>query len=264
MTTAFADHDVLHARGDHNCVAYRGDHHRDRVSLEFFAHGTASDEKIIYVSGHDHAGDPVLDWLTTTIAPERLTLSHISDIYPADGRFDGPGTVQTFRGLVADARADGWSTIRCVADLTALAASQDTAADLLEYELLIDVAIADEGLHGLCLYDRYAVADQVPCLVATHPAHEHSTLPTAAYRDDVLRLGGELDLLGLDSIVDVLANAPEAVRIVALDGLQFLDAAGGRSLWDFANERERRGTPVVFEGASRSVNTVLGLYGLAA
>lgn len=264
MTTAFADHDVLHARGDHNCVAYRGDHHRERASIDFFGHGAESDEKIIYVSGRDSSDDPVLDWLTTTIAPERLTLSHISDIYPAGGRFDGPGTVETFRGLVADARSDGWSTIRCVADLTALAASADTAAGLVSYELLIDVAIQDEGLHGLCLYDRYAVADQVPCLIATHPAHEHSTLPTATYRDDVLRLGGELDLLGLDSIVDVLANAPEAVRTVALDGLDFLDPAGGQSLWEFANDRIRRGTPVVFEGASRSVSRVLGLYGLAA
>jgi hypothetical protein len=252
-----------HHRGDHRCEAYRGHGARHRAAIEFFSEGLESDEMLVYVADGDTADDPTIGWLTANIPSERLTLSHITDIYPSNGTFDGPGTVETFRGLAASARADGWSTLRAMADLTKLAADPGTADDLVRYELLIDSTIEEEGLHGFCVYDRYAVSERVPALTATHPpTHRGTTLPTASVRSGVMRLGGELDLMGIESIGDVLANAPVDVSTVALDGLGFLDATGGRALWEFAAERDRRGIPVVFTGASRTVGAVLGVYGL--
>lgn len=219
---------------------------------------------LVYVPDGDVADDPLAEWLRASIPPERLTLSHVSDIYPADGRFDGPATAATFRELGASARAEGWSTLRAMADLTRLATDAEVADDLLRYELLIDGTIEDEGFHGFCVYDRYAAAEGLDALTATHRAHDHSSLPTARVRDDVLHLGGELDLLGSTPIREVLAVAPDDVSVVALDGLSLLDASGARALWEFATERDRRGTPVTFEGASRTASMVLSVYGLAA
>jgi len=251
--------------GDHRCASYRGDGGRVRAGIDHFAAGVDSDEMLVYVPGGDHHDDdPLLAWLTANIPAERLTLAHISDIYPSHGRFDGPSTAATFRELAASARADGWSSLRAVADLTRLAADPDVVDDLLAYELLIDSTIEDDGLHGMCLYDRFAVPGRVAAIGATHPANEHSTLPSVWVRGDVVRLSGEVDMMGAPPIAQVLAAAPEDVGTVSLDGVSLLDAAGGRVLWEFAEERERRGTPVAFEGASRTVALTLSVYGLAA
>lgn len=246
-------------------MAYRSAGERARVGRDFFAEGLVSDEMLVYVADGDPRDDPLAGWLEATVPPDRLTLSQVADIYPSDGRFDGPGTVERFRELAASARAGGCSTLRAMADLTRLAVDPATADDLLRYELLIDDAIHDEGLHGLCTYDRHGVGARVPALTAAHPPlHDHNARPTVSVRGDVLRLHGELDLLGVDGIGDVLAHAPHDVGVVSLDGLAFLDATGGRALWAFATERARAGSPVAFEGASRTVQAVLDVYGIPA
>lgn len=255
--------DAGHSHGDHRYLAYRGQPQRVAAARAFFTDGASSDEKLVYVSP-DASNDPVIPWLTGEFDPDRVMVSEVAELYPASSTFDATATVAGFVDLLATARSDGFSTLRCMADLTRLAENAVYADDLLAYELLIDHTIEDEGLHGFCSYDARVVGHRAASLAAAHPAPAGDPSPTASLRGDVLRLGGELDLAGADSIAHLLANAPRHVGRVSLDGLDFLDVSGASALARFAGSRRASGVDVRFEGASRSVQTVLEAWDLVS
>lgn len=82
---------------------------------------------------------------------------------------------------------------------------------------------------------------------------------TAAWREDRLVLGGELDLAGVESFREALAGCDGAAVVVDLGALGFVDSVGLRTLLDARREHAH----VRFVAPSRQLRRLAEIAGVA-
>jgi ABC-type transporter Mla MlaB component len=197
-----------------------------------------------------------------------LQLLPTSSSYEAGQSFARGEQYAFYDDAVRRARADGYSGLCVVAELTAMAADPVRAPELLRWEHLADRFIAGgSGMTAMCLYrDTDVPEETVIGLASVHPwSRETADEPSFRTWFDGARLclAGCVDTFCAPRLAEVLAATPPEGSAVVLDlaGLEFADAAGVRVIARWAEELQGREIALHLVGAPRFFRKMWHLLG---
>lgn len=268
-----------HARGmgvhDHLSWPYeeRADFHH-RVH-EFLAEGLALGLRCIYLADRpleqleaDMAGIP---GLREEIARGALSLTVLSDLYPAGTVIDPAATLATFAATTEDALAQGYRGLRVAADATPLVRTAPQLDAFAAWEHEADRYMTEHPLSALCGFDREQLpATATVALACMHPTARVGMTPFHLYSPDHgadLALAGELDVLATDDFRACLDRTRlTATRELVVDGsgLDFVDYRGLESIRDFATRIQATAVLRTCSQIPARLIELLGLEGIRA
>jgi anti-anti-sigma factor len=261
---------------DHVCWVYAGDGDLDTAVRHVLDGALARGERLLGV-GDDviasldrvstrHGGSAAL---ATRGTLETLTLD---DAYEATGEFLPDRQLEFYELATRRAFDDGYTGLRVVAEVSALAADAELRPELVRWEHLADDYIAHgPGFTALCAYRADLGRDVLADVSALHPlVHAPDGIPPfqVFFDEDRMVLTGSVDTFGADRLAAVLAASPAdgTPTLLDLGLLEFVDVAGIRVLAGWAARLAARGGRLEVTGASRVVVRmwqILALHGLA-
>ena len=141
------------------------------MASEALAEGVRRNEKLMFV-----ASDPDASLLrgfgaARLIENGQLEVVDIAAVYRGGADFSASAQLATFRRVLDDALAAGYSGIRVVADNTSFAQGDDESfAHWLAWEQLTDHFQADSMVTGICFFDSSTLTpERLADLAAMHP-----------------------------------------------------------------------------------------------
>lgn len=258
---------------DHVCWVYDDPASFVDVALRYLAEGLARREQLLCF-GDDlddelrAVGEP-FGSIDALVARGALGFRSAVDAYVEAGTRDPAGQWAYYDAAVRDARAAGFTGVRVVAEVTALARLPVERADLVQWEHIADEFIASgSGMVALCAYRRGALdAEAVADVTAVHP-QVHAPLDPPSFRiwfeGTRIALTGTVDTFSAGRLARLLAASPVAGPTVVLDlsGLEVVDVAGCRALALWARSLAERGIRLRVQRAPRAVVRIWRLLGM--
>jgi anti-anti-sigma regulatory factor len=260
------------APGDHSCWGYSSPASKADAVLTFLDEGALGGDQLLYVApGTVEQLTRHLDALPhrrDLFESGQLSVLPLAEFYGTWDTFDVGGQLETFRQAGRQARAAGYRSLRCAADLTPLADGPSDA--LLRYELAIGAVVAAEPLTGLCLYDERVTGDALPAVACTHAWRHGDGLDVPfslhAGTDGIYHLTGDADFTAVPELRRLLGTVAAhhvGPLTIDIDDLDFLDVATTRVLATFVDRERLHGRPVRFRATHRPPLTFLA-FGLDA
>jgi hypothetical protein len=159
----------------HLCCPFHSADEKQATVTAFFAEGLARNERCVLIAGPaeqreltgalDAAGLAV----ERAIARGALVLATEAETYLRTGRFDPEDSLALMDGFVDGALADGFRGVRVTGDGSS-PMPDDTWADVLRYEALVNERFARRPFTGLCRFDAESVRpDRIEDVLRTHP-----------------------------------------------------------------------------------------------
>ena len=258
---------------DHVCWADDGERPLSAVAERFLIGGLARGERLLCV------GDDVVHGLRAKPGPlaavDDLIARGVLEVLPTAAAYTGGSGFSAdeqfayYDVATARALADGYRGLRVVADVTPVAADPAARAELARWEHLADDFVASgSGMSALCIYRSDVLEpDVLAAMAAVHPlVHApEDVVPFRVFFDDGgLVLAGCVDAFGADRLHAVLTSSPGSwgpVATLDLSGLEFVDAAGCRTLGHWVQENAERGVKTQFVDAPRLFRRIWQLVG---
>jgi anti-anti-sigma factor len=263
---------------DHVCWAYEDDASFEEAAVRFLRAGLDRGERLMWVGdGAEErlrrAGGALAD-VEQLRARGALDLIPLSSVYAPTGSFSLPEQLAFYGGRTDQARADGYSGLRVVAEVTDLATNARHSSDFLRWEHLgDDLAASGVGFSALCAYRAADVDDDV--LADAAALHPVSSVPGAApafqlwfeqdERGQRMAVSGEIDVVGADRFRRLLDSTHVDTPVLTLDmsRVAFIDLAGARAVAEVGRAVTARGGRLVLEGASRLFRRIWRILGFA-
>lgn len=155
-----------------------------------------------------------------------------------DGQFVPAKLFEMFRTQMQQARAEGYSGLRLVADMEWLHAAGPSTADVVSFELMLDRVLRELGATVVCAYHAHSFGDDaIHGVAAVHPV---TTGAQPAFRlfaeaPDGWVLSGEVDLSVAAAFETAISTAAAAGSAeIDVGDLRFIDGAGVRRLAEAA------------------------------
>jgi ABC-type transporter Mla MlaB component len=223
------------------CWVYRDPAAWPAVAVAFLQDGIVGHDLLVYVADK-RKGKLVADLVELPdrdelLASGQLMVLPLADAYVTDGAgVDAEAQVQRFAAMSATAVADGYRSLRLVADVTSLAASREEGDRFVSYEVLVDAMGARAPWTSLCGYDRDRVGERTAraaCFV--HPVHRDVGEPVSgrfhAGEAGQWCLAGEVDSSTREALWLALATVPRDSQVhIDVSGLRHIDTADVRLL----------------------------------
>jgi anti-anti-sigma regulatory factor len=256
---------------DHVCWVYDDPAAFTEVARQYLAEGLAAGERLLCVgaevlSGVRAADGPLAD-LDGLQARGALQVLDVRAAYEAGGGFTPDQQLAYYDAATRGAVADGFTGLRVVAELSALAADPSRRADLLRWEHLADDFIGHgSGMIALCAYrqdlDREALAD----VTSVHPlVHAPDDGPPFRiwFDGDTVVLSGTLDTFGAARLRAVLDGSPSSGgRVVAdLGRVDFVDVGGCRELARWGARLQEGSVALELRGTTRVLRRMWAVLG---
>jgi anti-anti-sigma regulatory factor len=182
-------------------------------------------------------------------------------------RLDPEVIRRVFREQMAEARTEGYSGVRVVADMDWLCAAGPSTADIVGFELLLDRYVGELGATVVCAYREQSFdVEALAGALCVHPVGAGYGSPPPFRLVDAAegwwRLSGEVDLADAAILDAGLSSAARAgpVRIDA-STLEFADVAGLRAIASAARAADP--VPIRIAGARAVVRRSWQLAGFA-
>jgi MEDS: MEthanogen/methylotroph, DcmR Sensory domain len=225
----------------HTLYPVRSDEGVETVAA-FASEGFARGERVALVlerNVREAVGDRLAD--TGTTPNGALRMWDVADVYGAEGRIDPEPQLATFRGMLQEALAEGYSGLRVAGDVTPVALRHPN--DLLRWERTADAFEARSPVTGMCVIDARSVEpDLLRTVDVLHPASAYSTAPFHMHAgpDASLALTGELDVFDVDLMSEAIGplrrDVFEAEPVLDLSGATYVTHQALQSLDRFAAE----------------------------
>ena len=252
---------------DHVCWLYDAGESIAEAAQGYFRAGLTRGDRLMWV-GDDFAHRVGLPGADTLVAEGALQLLPQSPSYEARQRFAGAEQYAFYDAATRQARAEGYTGLCVVAEVTATTADPDRCAELIRWEHLADRFIAGgSGMTAMCLYENDALRAETAAELATVHAWTRASggePPFRVWFDGArLCLTGSVDTFNAARLESVLATTPSDDGAVVLDltELEFADAAATRTLARWALGLRRRDMPVRLEGTPRFLRKIWLLLG---
>lgn len=184
---------------------------------------------------------------TTKLDSGQLRFVDIEGSYLQDGHFDPERQADLLADMAHEARADGFSGLAVVAEMSWALTEPNREPELVAYERMVNRVFADGALHALCQYDRRAFAGETVSLarhchdVAIETGDDGTTVHRGPFtvreraRAGTFALAGEADFFAAPYLA---GRIQEALRDdgdggdVTIDAreLRFADVAACRAI----------------------------------
>jgi anti-anti-sigma factor len=256
--------------GDHLAWAVDGPDSLDAALVPFLDEGAVRGERLLCIAADTE--DSVASALATLPALERLMDREQLLIRAAGAAYepllsgDVWSQVDLFQDEARQAVADGFAGIRVWADVTPLAADQDTLAHFLDYETAIEKTFREGPATGLCALDVTRAGDRWGRLSTRHRVRRNwGEAPNLAVElcDNVVEVVGEVDISSVAELQDNLESVQRITTgpvVIDLAQLDFLDVAGTRAVVRFIQHMAAIGRAVRLVGARGVAARVLELF----
>ncbi|RBY90407.1 hypothetical protein DQ244_13275 [Blastococcus sp. TBT05-19] len=258
---------------DHVCWIYRDDAELHAVGMEFLAGGLAQGERLLCVGDRMAEGlrrDPgALGGAAALIAAGTLEVLTLTEAYEAAGGFSTERQRAFYDAATRRALTDGYTGLRVLADVTALAGDPVHHDELVRWEHVADEFIANgPGMSALCGYRADLPEAALADVTSVHPL-VHTTADDAVpfrlfFDGRRLVLAGDVDTLGAERLVRALRSSPVESGAPALDltDLRFADVAAYRAIAAWARALADDGEPVELWNAPALLRRTWQLLGL--
>jgi anti-anti-sigma factor len=259
---------------DHICWVYDEDDEAfDRAVRRFLAGGLERRERVLVIGNRviDSIGTPADGFgdAAALLADGALRTLTTAEAYEAAGEFV-PHVQRTFYDdATQEALADGYTGLRVVAEVTALAEDPVGRATLAEWEHLADEYVAQEsGFTAMCAYSSRLSPDALADVASVHPlVHAPAAAPSFQVFFDGPRvaLSGSVDTFSADRLARVLASSPVGPggAVLDLEAVEFMDVAASRVIARWAGDLGIRHLSLEVRGASPLVRRMWQVLGLA-
>jgi hypothetical protein len=225
--------------GDHVCAVFASEDERQRVLTSFVRVGLAAWDRVCCLTD---APTPtvVLDLLRTggvsvdeAVSSGQLVVRTAEETYLANPPFDPATMIDTFRGAVEDALADGYGGFRVTGEMSWSTRDAADVEHLWDYERHLGEALATLPAAAVCQYDaRWFAPATLDAARLLHPQRLARTtdcgelLVVSPLVGRVgVRLTGEADVSNRDqlrtALAHVLAGDGDEVHL-ELAGLRFI------------------------------------------
>ncbi len=166
----------------------------------------------------------------------------VADPYVAfldKGALDPEAMLAAFREQTAAARAQGYSSLRVVADMDWLLPTHPDIDAIVGFELLLDRLVGEIAATVICAYRSSSFdTDAILAALAVHPlAHGREKAPQFRLitgDNGSWYLHGEIDLSVLPAFGSALKAIADGACVLDVAGLDFIDVAGLRAIVDAA------------------------------
>ena len=219
---------------DHVCWTYDDRFEFVTAMRAFLAEGVQLGQRIGYVGAAPtdalRADLEDLDGIDELLATGACSVISLGDIY-REGTPEPVAQVGAYAAQTQDALAAGFTGLRVAADATELVLAPGAGDRFLQYEHLIDRAMAS-GLPfaAMCGYDAERVArDRLAELAFVHPLAHATAAPFSLHAGEraLLALRGEIDAMWVADLERVLARVlhdlPGPLVQIDCTDLRFLD-----------------------------------------
>lgn len=236
---------------DHACWSFDEPQEFADASLEFFADGLRTGQRLVFVGSEPVAEQrgrlQELGDVGQLIDGGALQLFELRDLYRPGEPIDVDLQVKTYTAATDAALADGFTGLRVAAEVTELVLDPDTWEAHVRWESIADRVMSTMPLAALCGYRGDAVPDSLLNDLATvHPATNIAAdeAPFRLFGDSGrLVLSGEIDLFSnetLDRILDLALEGEEPLTL-DLGELGFIDHHGLETLATHTRRRAAEG-----------------------
>jgi anti-anti-sigma factor len=263
---------------DHVCWAYDDDAAFEAAAVRFLRAGLDRGDRLMWVG--DGAAERLsraggaLSRVEDLTARGALELVPVSAGYPLGGVFSPDEQLAFYDGRTRRARAEGYTGLRVVAEVTALASDERHSAGFLRWEHLADDFVASgSGFSALCAYSRgQAPAGVVDDAAAVHPV---CSVPDGAPafriwfepdgRGGRIAVAGEVDVVSADRFRRLVGGTHVDAPVLTLDlsRVTFIDLAGARAIAAVGRAVAARGGRLVVAGSSRLFERMWRIIGFA-
>ncbi|UOY02217.1 MEDS domain-containing protein [Blastococcus sp. PRF04-17] len=257
---------------DHLCWVYDDDASFDQAVERFLSGGLARGERLLCV------GDEVVDRMRGDAAPipgvpalvasGALDMLTVADAYQAAGEFTPERQFEFYEKRTRQAIDDGYTGLRVVAELSALAADTGRRAELVRWEHVADGFMASgSGMTAMCAYRGDLPADALADVASVHPlvrAPDGTPSFRVFFDEDRVVVAGDVDTFGADRLAALLASSPVGPERAVLDlgPVEFVDVAAARVLARWARALQARSVAVEIRGASPLFGRMWRVLGL--
>jgi len=263
---------------DHVCWAYADDAAFEEAAVRFLRAGLDRGDRLMWVGDGSaerlrRAGGALAE-VDSLTASGALELVPVSAGYPTSGAFSPEEQLAFYDGRTRSARESGYTGLRVVAEVTALASDTRHSAGFLRWEHLADDFVASgSGFSALCAYScEHAPPAVVDDAAAVHPVASVPGAPPPLRlwcepdgAGDRIALAGEVDVVTADRFVRLLESTHVDAPVLTLDLTQvtFIDLAGARAIAAVGRAVAARGGRLVVAGASRLFRRMWRIIGFA-
>ncbi|HET9198422.1 MAG TPA: MEDS domain-containing protein [Solirubrobacterales bacterium] len=224
----------------HACWGFEQPEEFVGATLEFFADGMRSNQRLVYLSDEPVAEqrerlDP-LGPVGAMLDRGALHLLELKHLYRLGEPVDPDAQVALFSAATEAARADGYSGVRLATQSTAMVVEPCTWDAHLRLESRADQLASGFGFSALCGYRRDALpADVLGDLAALHPAANTAATASPFHlfgEAGGLVLSGEIDRFSTAAMLRALdyAQLPDRPTSLDLEPLRFIDHYGLEAL----------------------------------
>jgi anti-anti-sigma regulatory factor len=258
--------------GEHACCHFLEADDRRRLAVAFVRDRLRRGHRVVYFSGDD-AGVAPGTWLAEldpsfepAIARGQLEVRRARDAYLPGDRFEPDRMLEQLRQEIDRARADGYRGLDVTGEVPVEICDLPGGEQLGAYEAGIAGRSGDLSYSVLCQYDHRRLGAGL--LSTVLDAHEVDSPPELAMigregelsaavdrTRGALRLAGELDFAGAETVSAALEEHFSGPLRLDLADLTYVDVAGMRAL------RGGDGRRLTIGPASRAVRRLIPLLG---
>lgn len=236
----------------------------------FLSEGSELGQRLMFVGGPEaEAMVRETDPMRSMVRDGTLQVAPFDAIYPGGRRMPNAEQWSMYSGATDQAIADGFTGLRVLAEVTALASPDGAWPDQVGWESYADRYMANRPLAALCCFDRQSLpAEAMGALACAHPVADRRLQPLAPFRvyaqPDAVALAGEVDALSsaqLDEILELTIPDIEGEVVLDLAGLDFIDHSGVRVVAEHRQRMRERGAQLTLRGESAIFRRLSDLLG---
>jgi anti-anti-sigma factor len=215
--------------------------------------------------------------MSSMVADGSLRVVPFDAVYPGGHRLANADQWSTYAGALEQARREGFTGLRVLAEVTSLASSEDAWPGQALWASYADRQMVHSSLAALCCFDRSAIpAAGLAAIGSAHPVVDRRLEDLVGFRlfgrPGGLALAGEVDRFSSSTLRHLLragdsdgnssSESASAHHVLDLSRLTFIEHTGLRVLHDYAEALRAQGIRLRVRGGRPSVHRLSELLDL--
>lgn len=241
------------------------------AAVAFLVEGRELGQALVFVGGPEtekvvRSVEP----LASMVADGSLEIVPFEALYPDGRRLPDAEQWAAYEAAVERARDAGFTGLRVLAEVTALASPEGSWRAHAGWESYADRRMPEHRMAALCCFERDVLPDAALAAIASaHPVVDRRLRDLAPFRlfarADAVVIAGEVDAFSSGTLRQLLSADEGEVgdRVLDLDELAFVDHTALLALQEYADRVRAQGGTVIFRGGPPTLRRLAQLLGVS-